>query len=116
MSERTIESLMSRGWRVSDRHPNVLVDAVAQSLGQVAGKVFFCNDCRRLDPVPYMVHDAVWAEAGLPKWNMFVCPACLEQKLGRPLRLEDFTNCELNDAIFLGAKLALEAAIPQEHP
>jgi hypothetical protein len=49
-----------------------------------------CPDCQGYDPELYMVHDAVWAEAGLEPDGGWVHLSCLSRRLGRPLTREDF--------------------------
>ena len=39
-----------------------------------------------------MVHDEVWAAAGLRHDDGWVCLRCLSNRLGRKLVLEDFTD------------------------
>lgn len=63
----------------------------------------FCQDCEMDRPEGYMVHNRVWAEAGLE--TGICCLACLKERLGRDLVLADFTHAPINDLIFLGASL-----------
>ena len=50
-----------------------------------------CPDCQGYDPESYVVHDAVWAEAGLePDGGGWVHLSCLSRRLGRPLIQADF--------------------------
>lgn len=45
----------------------------------------------------YMVHNSVWEdEAGLPGSGCLLCLWCLERRLGRLLRLDDFTQAPVN--------------------
>ncbi|MBT1509460.1 hypothetical protein KIP88_03000 [Bradyrhizobium sp. SRL28] len=49
----------------------------------------------------YMVHDRVWAAAGMPPMSMFetkdfLCIGCLEARLGRRLNPDDFTDASIN--------------------
>ena len=44
-----------------------------------------------------MVHDAVWARAGMYSDGGFLCVGCLEKRLGRTLRPSDFTDAPIND-------------------
>jgi len=62
-----------------------------------------CHDCRWLTTALgefYMVHDHLWGQAcqvsprAIPR---FLCIGCLEERLGRMLTPEDFTDCLLND-------------------
>ena len=45
----------------------------------------------------YMVTDELWAEFGE---KGMLCIGCLENRMGRRLEPEDFTNCPLNTDIF----------------
>ena len=47
----------------------------------------------------YMVHDEVRAEANLGEG--YVCPRCLQGRLGRKLTLNDFNDARINDLILL---------------
>ena len=56
-----------------------------------------CRDCGRKDPEQYIVRRAVWVKA-IPNDTAgtygtgrgYLCLACLEKRLGRPLVAEDF--------------------------
>jgi hypothetical protein len=62
-----------------------------------------CADCR-WDTVClgewYMIHDEVWEQAcrrePKPVWEI-LCIGCLEERLGRALTADDFTDCRIND-------------------
>ena len=45
----------------------------------------------------YMVEPEVWEEAGAGDGRVFLCVGCLEERLGRKLRPEDFTAVDLNE-------------------
>jgi hypothetical protein len=70
------------------------------------GYVTRCFDCRvdcmpetpsgRHDWQRYMVHDDVWAAAGMRPDGGWLCAPCLQVRLGRPLTGDDLTGCELN--------------------
>jgi len=45
----------------------------------------------------YMVHNAVWAKAGMEPDGGHLCIGCLERRLGRMLRPRDFTDAPIND-------------------
>jgi hypothetical protein len=49
-----------------------------------------CPDCQGYDPESYMVHNAVWAEAGLEPDGGWVHLSCLSRRLGRPVIQADF--------------------------
>jgi hypothetical protein len=59
--------------------------------------LFLCVDCGEhtggMDE-RYMVHDAIWEEAGGSKGML--CVGCLEARLGRQLMAHDFMDCPLN--------------------
>ena len=65
-----------------------------------------CHDCG-VDTVPtewgeraeyYMVHDEVWAQAGMPPTRSgYLCIGCLERRLRRRLTPADFTDAGVND-------------------
>jgi hypothetical protein len=42
-----------------------------------------------------MVHNEVWASAGMEKG--FLCIGCLEKRIDRKLDFADFTNAQVND-------------------
>lgn len=44
----------------------------------------------------YMVHDSVWAAAGLPYDVGWVCVGCVERRLGRQLNAADFSDVPMN--------------------
>ena len=50
-----------------------------------------CPDCGLDDGTYYQVHNRVWKQAGLEPLGGWYCPDCLAQRLGRQLRLSDFT-------------------------
>ena len=52
-----------------------------------------CQDCGA-EVWVFMVHDSLWAEAGLNKGHF--CRACVAKRLGRPLVNGDFTDCPAN--------------------
>lgn len=59
--------------------------------------LFPCSICHQqvYSNVSFMVHDALWASAGMPP-NEVLHAKCLEQKLGRPLVEADFKDVPLN--------------------
>jgi hypothetical protein len=56
-----------------------------------------CPDCQGYDPESYMVHDAVWAEAGLEPDDGWFHLECLERRLGRKLTQADFPTDALSN-------------------
>jgi hypothetical protein len=60
----------------------------------------FCMDCKEKRPEFFMVHDEVWHEAGFTKVDDgIICIFCFKKRLGRPLKIEDFTFNQMNDVI-----------------
>ncbi len=55
----------------------------------------------------YMVHDEVWARAGLPEYMCQVHHYCLAERLGRPLQREDFTDAPINRDALSGERNVL---------
>jgi hypothetical protein len=45
----------------------------------------------------YMVHNRVWAEAGMTPLGGWLCIPCFEDRLGRPLTPADLADVPLND-------------------
>jgi len=71
---------------------------------------YVCHDCGSRPPRgDYMVHNAVWAKAGMQRRG-FLCLGCLEKRLiaaGHcPLQLNDFINAPCNAGIRFGYALA----------
>jgi hypothetical protein len=56
---------------------------------------FLCVDCGKDTGGEtgeyYMVYDQVWAASGLGPNDGMLCLACLENRIGRPLTMGDFT-------------------------
>lgn len=44
----------------------------------------------------YMVHDDVWAQAGMASDGGWLCIGCLQRRLARHLTGRDLTGCQLN--------------------
>ncbi len=55
-----------------------------------------CVDCGQSAEY-YMVHDELWERAGYGP-DVMACIPCLEKRLGRPLRRDDFTPAPVNDS------------------
>jgi hypothetical protein len=55
-----------------------------------------CHDCGNDYDEYYMVHDHVWKASGLPKDGGELCVDCLERRIGRRLRSDDFTDAPIN--------------------
>lgn len=44
----------------------------------------------------YNVHDDIWAQSGLGPNDGMLCIGCLEKRIGRELKSDDFGNCLIN--------------------
>jgi hypothetical protein len=44
----------------------------------------------------YIVHDTVWAAAGMAETDGMLCLDCLANRLGRPLQFSDFPLLPIN--------------------
>jgi hypothetical protein len=66
-----------------------------------------CHDCGHLDRTGnepqefYMVHDELWAEAGMEPCGGNLCVGCLEDRLFRQLTPADFTSAPINQPPFV---------------
>ena len=47
----------------------------------------------------YMVYDSVWEDSGLNKFDGMLCISCLEQRIGRRLQPDDFSNFPVNNPL-----------------
>jgi hypothetical protein len=57
-----------------------------------------CDTCPRGQPADwYMVHDQLWASAGMAPDGDCLCVECLENRIGRQLNRTDFTSADVND-------------------
>lgn len=58
-----------------------------------------CKDCGTdTDLEYYMVHNYLWKIAHNNKYeDGYLCVGCIEERLGRQLNKEDFTNYPIND-------------------
>jgi hypothetical protein len=64
-----------------------------------------CKDCgqrtigtRKAPGEWYMVHDELWAQAGMEPLGGWLCVGCLERRLGRRLASADFKPVPANDS------------------
>jgi hypothetical protein len=57
-----------------------------------------CGDCLAENPKIFVVQDDLWC------WHIpgpdFLCLSCVEKRLGRPFRIEDFKRVPANDWVF----------------
>jgi len=59
---------------------------------------FDCMDCG-VDTIEcdyFMIHDWLWEQVAGDREDKMLCIECTSIRLGRSLREEDFTDCELN--------------------
>lgn len=54
-----------------------------------------CEDCEKEDFDYFMVQNEIWEKFG--NGEGLLCMSCLEKRMGRKLKAEDFTDCVLND-------------------
>lgn len=62
-----------------------------------------CRDCRvdtQRNGEYYMVHDEIWALAGLDVCDGMLCIGCLERRLDRELTRADFPDVPINQGFF----------------
>lgn len=58
---------------------------------------FLCIDCgMNLFLEWFTVHDRIWRETGLRTHGGCLCIGCVERRIGRTLRAEDFADVENN--------------------
>lgn len=74
---------------------------------------FGCETCGATWPEmsPFMVKDEIWQDVVLDE-EAHLCLRCFRDKLGRPLREDDFTNVPLNDAFLCGFAIARGRNLP----
>jgi hypothetical protein len=65
-----------------------------------------------------MVHDQVWAKAGMTKGERggYLCIGCLEKRLGRRLTPKDFTDVRINNPLLRSKTPRLRSRLTQNHP
>jgi hypothetical protein len=61
----------------------------------VSNLFFCCHDCDDDDIEYYMVQNDLWEKYGCGLGML--CIDCLEERIGRKLTVEDFTDCNAND-------------------
>jgi len=61
-----------------------------------------CLDCKTdIMADYYMVHAEIWCRAvDKEDRQCYLCTACLEHRLGRPLTADDFSNAPINEQYF----------------
>lgn len=80
-----------------------------------------CLDCRKqttfnervVGDEYYMVHDELWLRAN-PKGKGKLCIGCLEERLGRRLKPNDFTDCLLNGDMHGKSRRLISRLQPQQ--
>lgn len=64
------------------------------------GNSFACVECTcdvsEIGEYDYMVHDEVWKLAELGETDGMLCVGCLEERIGRRLQADDFTDAPVN--------------------
>jgi hypothetical protein len=69
---------------------------------------FDCVDCGGdFDEYDYSVEDAVWAASGLEPGGGLLCIGCLERRLGRRLKRDDFAPHPFTNEISSGSHQSL---------
>jgi hypothetical protein len=63
---------------------------------------FSCKDCGCDYDESYMVHEKIWKAHGVGDDHL--CVGCLEQRMGRQLRRQDFTDAPINE---IGSQMSL---------
>lgn len=77
---------------------------------------FNCIDCGFNTMTEYyMVHNALWAEAGMKPDGGMLCIGCLEDRLGRTLTMNDFTDAPVNHGYAEGYSPRLQARLSSFH-
>ena len=61
----------------------------------------------------FMVHDHVWAQAGMTEDGGHLCVGCIEARLGRQLVADDFIDCKLNDLSIADVRYAWSWRTPR---
>ena len=58
-----------------------------------------CVDCTEKDIEYYMVEDSTWREAGFKTKDGIICITCIETRIKRRLKREDFEDIPLNQLV-----------------
>lgn len=82
-----------------------LARELKQSLDAKIPVKYLCKHCNQPIGENYRVHDEVWAQTGLKKYDGVLHLRCLERLIGRPLSLRDFTHHRVNAAVKFGFEL-----------
>ena len=53
----------------------------------------------------YMVHEHIWNQTGLGRYDGMLCISCLEKRINRPLNSKDFTNFPINTEPLMRSQL-----------
>lgn len=56
-----------------------------------------CDDCKGFNP-GYMLNNNVWSTVARSK--AIICVSCIQKRLGRPLKPQDFSKAPINYGIF----------------
>lgn len=76
---------------------------------------FRCQECGLPHAQMFLVHDEVWALAGFEP-QTFACYPCFVRALPRPLVIEDFKQCLLNEMFFHAFALAQNTQVNYDAP
>ena len=64
----------------------------------------FCDDCNSFS-VYMILHDDLWNEVSKENLELFLCPKCMEKRLGRKIVLNDLKICNVNYPYFLALQM-----------
>lgn len=63
----------------------------------------FCDDCNSYS-VHMLLHDELWNEVCDSSTELFLCPKCMEVRLGRKIELSDLKVCNVNYPYFYASQ------------
>lgn len=63
----------------------------------------FCDDCNSFS-VYMILHDDIWKSICNDELDLFLCPKCMEVRLGRKLSLTDLKICNVNYPYFFSSQ------------
>lgn len=64
----------------------------------------FCDDCNSFS-VYMILHDELWENVCCGNSELFLCPKCMEKRLGRKIVLSDLKICNVNYPYFFAEQL-----------
>lgn len=59
----------------------------------------FCDDCQSFS-IFMMLHDEIWNSISDGNPELFLCPRCMEKRVGRKITLSDLKICNVNYPFF----------------